>query len=107
MGIFTVPSNVGRCTLDILIVIIVHLGAPAGVALDLDVCRDEVHVEGIVAVLILEGGGEDLVPDAGVGAALGGHGVAHVHVVPATRLVHVLVGLVVGVTVRAEYHGGH
>ena len=34
--------------------------SPARVTLDLDVCRDEVHIERVVTVVILVSGGENL-----------------------------------------------
>ena len=79
--------------------------APAPVALDHHVSGDEVDVESVVAVLILVGGGEDLVTDAWISSALGGHGVTHGDIVATTSLVNILVGLVVGVTVRTQDEG--
>ena len=69
------------------------------------VSGDEVDVESVVAVTILVGGGEDLVTDARISPTLGGHGVPHGDVIPATGLVHILVGLVVRVAVGTKYEG--
>ena len=90
-----------------MIKIILHFRAPATVTLDHHVSREEVHVESVVAVIILVGGREDLVTDAWISATLGGHGVSHGDVIAATGLVNILVGLVVRVTVRTEYERLH
>ena len=88
-----------------MIKIILDFRAPAPVTLDHHVSGDEVHVESVVAVIILVGGREDLVTDAWISATLGGHGVPHGDIIAATGLVNILVGLVVRVAVGTEYEG--
>ena len=84
-----------------------NLGGPASIALDLNVCSYEIYIESVVTVLILIGGGEDLVPDARVTAALRGEGVSHVDIIATAGLVNILVWLVIRIAVGAENEAVH